>query len=183
LSASWIPTVLATGAAVVLSACASAPSGHYRFALAAGEANAAKVWSLSSLPRHGRIVLAAHTGKEVNPRQSTHLLLELASPARSFTGVALNMNDPGCQGAYSFSLEHSTQPDVTEIEYFDRKLPWAAPLEVRLEWWPDGRFEIEIANVGRRALDWRDPATAFDIRLLAGSLQVDELDYENLSSR
>jgi hypothetical protein len=62
------------------------------------------------------------------------------------------MDDPGCQGAYSFSLSHSKRFRLSETEYFDHKLPWAAPLNIRIEWWPDGRFEVEIADVGKRVL-------------------------------
>jgi hypothetical protein len=177
-----IRTALTAGAAVVVSACVSAPSGQYRFALDADKAHAVQVWALTSLPRHGRIDLAAHTNEETNPRQSTHVMLRFGESSASFPVAALDMDDPGCQGAYSFSFEYSKRSLLSQTEYFDSKLPWAAPLKVRIEWWPDGHFEIEIVNVGRRTLEWRGPATRFEIRLLAGSLQVDELDYHNLSS-
>jgi hypothetical protein len=174
--------LLAIGSVAAVGACATLPSSQYRFALAANETQASTAWSLKSLPRHGRIDLVAHTGEETNPRQSTHLILRFADSNETFPLATLDMNDPGCHGAYSFSLEYSKRSFLGETEYFERKLPWAAPLKVRVEWWPDGRVEIEIINVGKRVLDWRAPATGFEMRLLAGSLQVDELDFQNLSS-
>jgi hypothetical protein len=177
-----IRTLLSAGVLVVLGGCASAPSGHYRFTLGANDARTPSTWSLTSLPHHGRINLAAHTGEETNPQQSTHLILRFTDSGETFSVAALEMNDPGCQGAYSFSLAYSERSRLSETEYFDHKLPWAAPLNIRIEWWPDGRFEIEIADVGKRMLDWRGPAHAFEIRMFAGSLQVEDLDYQDLSS-
>jgi hypothetical protein len=175
-------TALSTGLLILLGACASAPSGHFSFALAASQAQAPGVWSLSSLPSHGRIDLTAHTGEETDPQQSTHLRLRFGDSDRTFSVAALDMNDPGCQGAYSFALEYSKQWNSSQTEYFEHKLPWGQPLKIRLEWWPDGRLEVEIANVGKRVLDWRGPGGGFEIRLLAGRLQVDDLDYRNLSA-
>ena len=62
---------------MVPGGCASAPSGHYRFALAANDARTPDTWSLTPLPHYGCISLAAHTGEETDPQQSTHLMRRL----------------------------------------------------------------------------------------------------------
>ena len=167
--------------AVILCACATPPSGRYQFALAARDVQSSRVWSLDSLPRRGRIHLTAHTHDEAHPRQGTHVVVKFLESG-VFPRAELDMNDPGCQGAYSFSLDHSTTGSIFETDYFDRRLPWGAPLEIRAEWWPDGRLQIEIGDVGKKVLDLRGAVRAFEIRLLSGDLQVDDLDYENLSS-
>ena len=174
--------IAAAGLAIVLGSCASAPTGHYRFALAAQGALPA-AWSLNSLPRHGRIDLLANASEEATPSRGAHVRLGFSdSEEAPFSLAALDVNDPACRGAYSFAIESSKRRSTSDTEYFDRQLPWGAPLKVRVEWWPGGRLEIEIADVGRRTLTLRGRASTFELRLLAGGLVVSDLDFEDLGS-
>jgi hypothetical protein len=77
----WVSTLgramTAAGLAIALGSCASAPTGHYRFALAAKGA-LPTAWSLNSLPRHGRIDLLAGRTLTLRRRASTFELRSLA---------------------------------------------------------------------------------------------------------
>jgi len=92
------------------------------------------------------------------------------------------LQDPGCNGAYSFALEHLKQSSTSAVEYFDRQLPWGVPLKIVVEWWPNGDLEIEIADIGKRRVTLRDPVNRIQIRVWSGGLDVEDLDYQNLRS-
>jgi len=176
LKAVWI----AAGAAL-LAACASAPSGHYQIALASDSAQVPSQWSLRSLPRHGRIRLAARITEEINPGQVTHVILGFGDPKATFPLAILNMADPGCQGSYSFSVEYLKERSTSTLDYFDGRLLWGAPLTIRAEWWPDGRLQLEIGDVGKRVFNLREPVDRIQIKVLQGGLREADLDFENLS--
>jgi len=175
-----LATLIAAGAAL-LAACATSPSGHYHFALASGSAQVPSQWSLRSLPRHGRIHLAARIREEVNPDQVTRVILGFGDPEATFPLANLDMADPGCQGSYSFSVEYLKDRSTSTVDYFDGRLLWGAPLTILAEWWPDGRLQLEIGDVGKQVFNLREPIDRIQIRVLNGGLREGELDFENLS--
>jgi hypothetical protein len=168
--------------ALALLGCATMPSGHHPFSVAAGAGQAAADWSLGGLPRHGRIHLVARTFEETTRNTVANLRFQFGDDVGNFALVALDMRDPGCEGAYSFTMEHRDDSATSATEYFDRKLPWGAQLEIDAEWWPDGRLEIAIAGVGKRAL--RLPATVdrIQVKALSGGLRASDLDFRNLAA-
>jgi hypothetical protein len=178
-----LQAIVIAAVAVLLAACASAPSGHYHFALAADDVREPRQWSLQSLPPRGRINLVAQIREEANRKQVSHVILVFGDPGATFALAGLDMSDPGCQGSYSFSLEHGTQSLASTVDYFDRRLPWGSPLKIRAEWWPDGRLEIEIGDVGRQVLILRQAVDRIQIKVLSGGLPEGNLDFENPSTR
>jgi hypothetical protein len=162
---------------LLLVGCATQPPGHHHFTLGEGTAPPMEHWSLEGLAREGVLDMRAHFGAESTPRQVARLALAWGSPAPNAPGaLTLRASDPGCAGAYGFALSRAAHDDSVTTDYLDRKLPWGAPLHMRVAW--SGRdAQVTIDGIGERRVELSSAIDRMSVDVSSGTLIVDDLVY------